>query len=66
MVFVELMSGLPRVSTDLVALDSLPDEPLFLIDLADPRYRDILIYMQTQRFRLDASKDDHRRIHHQP
>ena len=47
MVFVELMSGLSRVSIDLVALDSLPDESLFLIDSADPWYRDILIYLQT-------------------
>lgn len=65
MVFVELMVGLPRVSADPVALDSLPDESLFLIDLTDPWYRDILIYMQTQRFRPDTSKDDRRRIRHQ-
>ena len=45
MVFVELMSSLPRVSADLVALDSLPNESLFLIDLADPWYGDILIYL---------------------
>ena len=31
-VFVELMFGLPRVYVDLVDLDSLPDEYLFLID----------------------------------
>ena len=65
MVFAELMSGLPQVSTNPVALDSLPDEYLFLIDSSDPWYGDILIYLQTQNFRPDASKDDRRRIRHQ-
>jgi hypothetical protein len=65
MVFAELMFGLPRVSTDPVALDSLPDESLFLIDSSDPWYGDILIYLQTQRFRLDSYKDDRRHIRHQ-
>ena len=65
MVFVVLMSSLPRVSTDPVALDSLRDEPLFLIDSTDPWYGDILIYVQTQRFWPNASKDDCRRIRHQ-
>ena len=50
MVFVELMFGLPCVSGDPMALNSLPNESLFLIDSADPWYRDILIYLQTQRF----------------
>ena len=48
MVFAELISSLPRVSADPVALDSLPDEPLFLIELTDPWYRYILIYLKTQ------------------
>ena len=65
MVFARLMFGLPRVSTDSVVLESLPDESLFLIDLADPWYGDILIYLQTQSFRPDASKDDRQCIHHQ-
>ena len=65
MVFAELMSGLPRVFADLVALDSLPDESLFLINSADPWWEDILIYLQTQRFQPNASKDDHQRIRHQ-
>ena len=48
-----------------MALDLLCDESLFLIDLSDPWYGDILIYLQTQCFQPDASKDDHRCIHHQ-
>jgi hypothetical protein len=65
MVFAELLSGVPLVSANPVALDSLPNEPLFLIDSVDPWYGDILIYLQTQRFQPDASKDDRRRIRHQ-
>ena len=35
LVFAELMAGLPRVTEESVALDSLPDEFLFLIDSFD-------------------------------
>jgi len=48
-----------------MVLDSFPIESLFLIDSFDPWYGDILIYLQNQRFQLNASKDDRRRIGHQ-
>ena len=34
------------------------------MDLSDPWYGDILVYLQTQRFRSLATKDDRRRIIH--
>ena len=58
------MTGLPSVSKPSQALESLPDDYLFLIDSSDPWYKDILVYLQTQRFRLTFSKDDRRRLHH--
>jgi hypothetical protein len=65
LVFAELMIDLPRVIDESVVQDSLPDESLFLIDSSDPWYGDILIYLQTQCFHPQMSKDDRRRIRHQ-
>ena len=64
LLFAELMAGLPRVSHPIQDLESLPDDSLFLIDSSDPWYVDILVYLQTQRFRPLATKDDRRRIRH--
>jgi hypothetical protein len=64
LVFARLMVGLPRVSELSMALESLPDDSLFLIDLSDPWYGDILVYLQTQRFQPELSKDGRRRLHH--
>lgn len=64
LVFVELMDGLPQVSEPSMDLDSLPDDSLFLIDSSDPWYGYILVYLQTQWFQLEVSKDDRRRLHH--
>ena len=64
LVFTELMAGLPRVSQPQQDLESLPNDSLFLIDSSDPWYGDILVYLQTQRFRPSATKDDCRRIRH--
>lgn len=64
LVFTELMAGLPRVSQPEQDLESLPDDSLFLIDSLDLWYRDILVYLQTQRFRPSATKDDRLRIIH--
>jgi hypothetical protein len=58
LVFAELMIGLPRVSQPLQELESLPDDSLFLINSSDPWYGDILVYLQTQVFRLSSTKDD--------
>ena len=60
LVFAELMAGLPRVSQPLQELESLPNYCLFLMDSSDPWYGDILVYLQTQRFRPSATKDDRR------
>lgn len=58
------MDGLPRVSQPVQDLESLPDDSLFLMDLLDPWYKDILVYLQTQHFRPSATKDDRRCIRH--
>jgi hypothetical protein len=41
-----------------VTQDSLPDKSLFLIISDDMWYGDIIIYLQTQTFRLDISSVD--------
>ena len=64
LVFAKLMAGLPRVSQSQQDLETLPDDSLFLIDSSDPWYGDIIVYLQTQRFRPSATKDDRRRIRH--
>jgi hypothetical protein len=43
-----------------MALESLPNDSLFLIDSSNPWYEDILVYLQMQRFRPALSKDDRR------
>ena len=58
------MAGLPRVFEPWQALESLPDDSLFLIDSSDPWYKDILVYLQTQRFRPTFSKDNRRHLRH--
>ena len=52
------MARLPHVSEPSMALESLPDYCLFLIDSLDPWYWNILVYLQTQHFRPKLSKDD--------
>jgi hypothetical protein len=64
LVFIELMVGLPRVYQPLQELESLPDDSLFLMDSSDPWYRDILVYLQTQRFRPSSMKEDCQRLCH--
>jgi hypothetical protein len=51
LVFAELICDFPHTATEKVAVDSLPDESLFLIATNDVWYRDIIIYLQTQTFR---------------
>jgi hypothetical protein len=48
-----------------VAEDYFLDESLFLISSNDIWYGDIIIYLQTQNFRPDISRVDHRRIRYQ-
>jgi hypothetical protein len=64
LVFSELICDLPHVDEDTEPSDSLLDESLFLISMSDPWYEDILLYIQTQCFQLDISREEHRRICH--
>jgi hypothetical protein len=64
LVFVELICDLPHTDEDTEPSDSLPDESLFLISMFDPWYGDILLYLQTQRFQPNISRDERRRIRH--
>jgi hypothetical protein len=63
-VFVELICDFPRVDEDTEPRDSLPDESLFLIRISDPWYGDIILYLQTQHFELNISREEHSHIHH--
>jgi hypothetical protein len=65
LVFSELMCDLPYSETKNVAVDSLPDESLFLISSDDLWYRDIIIYLQTQTFQTNLSITDCYRIRYQ-
>jgi hypothetical protein len=47
LVFAELICDFPHSATENVAVDSLPDESLFLISSDDIWYGDIIIYLQT-------------------
>jgi hypothetical protein len=51
LVFAELICDFPHTATENVAVDSLPDESLFLIIIDDIWYGDIIICLQTQTFR---------------
>jgi hypothetical protein len=64
LVFAELICDLPYTDEDTEPNDSLPDESLFLISTSDPWYGDILLYLQTQCFQPDISRDERRRIRH--
>ena len=64
LVFVELMCDLPCAFMDIDPSDSFPDEFLFLISTTDPWYGDLIIYLQTQRFQPNKSRDDCHRIRH--
>jgi hypothetical protein len=64
LVFAELICALPRADENTKPRDSLPDESLFLINTSNPWYGDILLYLQTQRFQPNISREEHRRIRH--
>ena len=65
LVFVELICDFPHTTTEKVAVDSLPDESLFLISTDDLWYGDIIIYLQTQTFRPALSSVERRRVRYQ-
>jgi hypothetical protein len=63
-VFSELICDIPHADEDTEPRDSLPDESLFLISTFDTWYGDILLYLQTQCFQPDISREECHRIHH--
>jgi hypothetical protein len=63
-VFAELIYHFPHADEDTEPRYSLPDESIFLIIISEPWYGDILLYIHTQRFHLNISHEEHRRIHH--
>jgi hypothetical protein len=65
LVFAELICDFPYSETKNVAVDSLPDESLFLISTDDLWYGDIIIYLQTQTFRPTLSSTDRHCIRYQ-
>jgi hypothetical protein len=65
LVFAKLICDFPHSATENVAVDSLPDESLFLISTDDLCYGDIIIYLQTQTLRRSLSSTERHRIHYQ-
>ncbi len=58
LVFTELIYELP-CGEDIVYEESFLDKHRFLISSQDPWYGDIIIYLQTSKFPLAFSKDEH-------
>ena len=58
LVFAELICDFPHSATENVAVDSLPDESLFLISIENLWYGDIIIYLQTHTFRPTLSSSE--------
>jgi hypothetical protein len=65
LVFTELICDFPHTATEKVAVDSLPDESLFLISTDDIWYGDIIIYLQTQTFWPHLTSNERRRVRYQ-
>ena len=65
LVFSELICDFPHSATENVAVDSLPDESLFLISTDDIWYGDIIIYLQTHTFQPTLSSNERRCIRYQ-
>jgi hypothetical protein len=65
LVFAELICHFPHSTTENVAVDSLPDESLFLISTDDLWYGDIIIYLQTHNFWPTLSSTERRCICYQ-
>jgi hypothetical protein len=63
--FAELICDFPHSATENVAVDSLLDESIFLLSIADLWYGDIIIYLQTQTFRPTLSSNERCRIRYQ-
>jgi hypothetical protein len=66
LVLAELVTTLPSDTTSAPVNTDFPDEHLFYIASDDPWYRDLLVYLRTQKFGNHLSRDDRQRIFHQP
>ena len=64
LVFAELMCDLPCALINTEPSDSFTYEFMFLISTTNPWYGDLIIYLQTQRFQPNISRDDCRCIRH--
>ena len=64
LVFAEIMCDLPCASTKSEPSDSFSDEFLFLLNTTDPWYWDLIIYIQTQIFQPNISRDNRHHICH--
>ena len=60
LIFYELISYFPNLDVEEVHEYSLVDEHIFLISIADPWYRDIIVYLQTLKVPIHLSQDEHR------
>ena len=65
LVFTELICSLPLSSNDETSEETIVDEALFLISSSNPWYGDIIIYLQTQKYRSNTSRSEQRRIQYQ-
>jgi hypothetical protein len=64
LVFAELICNIPHPDEDIKPNDSLLYESLFLISMSNAWYGYILLYLQTQCFQPDISREERRRIRH--
>ena len=55
LVFAELICDLPSLSNDETSEEAIVDESLFLISSSNLWYGDIIIYLQTQKYRPNTS-----------
>ena len=65
LVFAELLCDLPSSSNDETSEETIVDESLFLISSSNPCYGDIIIYLQTQKYRPNTSCSEKKRIRYQ-
>ena len=65
LVFSELRCDFLRADTETVVEETISDESFFLISTLDPWYGDIIVYLQTQSFRPEISRSEHRKIRFQ-
>ena len=64
LVFAELMCEIPHALMDTEPSDSFPNEFMFLISTTNPSYVYLIIYLQTQIFHPNITRDDRCHIRH--